>query len=147
MCLPATMRKAVATVLLRRLIGRGKQTSINRCPVTVSYTHLDVYKRQSFWYLLLNAVIPADALTPTHKLCVITTTMLTFGMGASTQALFARCLLYTSGIDLICPQDQVQTFYPAQLGISEGSVFSSFRLLRPCMGKNRSAEHKNLCPV
>ena len=43
----------------------------------------------SFWYLLLNAVIPADALTPTHKLCVITTTMLTFGMGAST-ALFAR---------------------------------------------------------
>ena len=44
----------------------------------------------SFWYLLLNAVIPADALTPTHKLCVITTTMLTFGMGASTQALFAR---------------------------------------------------------
>ena len=44
----------------------------------------------SFWYLLLNAVIPAEALTPTHKLCVITTTMLTFGMGASTQALFAR---------------------------------------------------------
>ena len=44
----------------------------------------------SFWYLLLNAVIPADALTPTHKLCIITTTMLTFGMGASTQALFAR---------------------------------------------------------
>ena len=36
----------------------------------------------SFWYLLLNAVIPADVLTPTHKLCVITTTMLTFGMGA-----------------------------------------------------------------
>ena len=27
---------------------------------------------------------------PTHKLCIITTTMLTFGMGASTQALFAR---------------------------------------------------------
>ena len=43
----------------------------------------------SFWYLLLNEVIPADALTPTHKLCVITTTMLTFGMGASTQALLA----------------------------------------------------------
>ena len=44
----------------------------------------------SFWYLLLNAVIPADALTPMTKLCIITTTMLTFGMGASTQALFAR---------------------------------------------------------
>ena len=44
----------------------------------------------SFWYLLLNAVIPVDVMTPTHKLCIITTTMLTFGMGASTQALFAR---------------------------------------------------------
>ena len=44
----------------------------------------------SFWYLLLNAVIPAEAMNPAHKLCVITTTMLTFGMGASTQALFAR---------------------------------------------------------
>ena len=44
----------------------------------------------SFWYLLLNAVIPEDVMTPTHKLCIITTTMLTFGMGASTQALFAR---------------------------------------------------------
>ena len=41
----------------------------------------------SFWYLLLNWAIPADVLTPTHKLCIITTTMLTFGMGASTQAL------------------------------------------------------------
>ena len=43
----------------------------------------------SFWYVLLNALTPEDVLTPTHKLCVITTTMLTFGMGASTQALFA----------------------------------------------------------
>lgn len=31
------------------------------------------------------------------------------------------------GIDLIVPQDQVQTFYPAQLGISEGSVFALYR--------------------
>lgn len=31
----------------------------------------------SFWYLLLNAVIPEDVMTPTHKLCIITTTMLT----------------------------------------------------------------------
>ena len=56
----------------------------------------------SFWYLLLNAVIPADALTPTHKLCVITTTMLTFGMGASTQALFARVGggIYTKAADM-----------------------------------------------
>lgn len=56
----------------------------------------------SFWYLLLDAVVPADALTPTHKLCVITTTMLTFGMGASTQALFARVGggIYTKAADV-----------------------------------------------
>lgn len=36
----------------------------------------------SFWYLLLEKCIPADALNPTSKLCIITTTMLTFGMGA-----------------------------------------------------------------
>ena len=56
----------------------------------------------SFWYLLLQAVIPADALTPGHKLCVITTTMLTFGMGASTQALFARVGggIYTKAADV-----------------------------------------------
>ena len=56
----------------------------------------------SFWYLLLNAVIQAEALTPTHKLCVITTTMLTFGMGASTQALFARVGggIYTKAADV-----------------------------------------------
>ena len=56
----------------------------------------------SFWYLLLNAVIPDDALSPTHKLCIITTTMLTFGMGASTQALFARVGggIYTKAADV-----------------------------------------------
>lgn len=56
----------------------------------------------SFWYLLLDAVVPADALTPTHKLCIITTTMLTFGMGASTQALFARVGggIYTKAADV-----------------------------------------------
>ena len=56
----------------------------------------------SFWYLLLNAVIPEDLMTPTSKLCVITTTMLTFGMGASTQALFARVGggIYTKAADV-----------------------------------------------
>ena len=56
----------------------------------------------SFWYLLLNAVIPEDVMTPTHKLCIITTTMLTFGMGASTQALFARVGggIYTKAADV-----------------------------------------------
>ena len=56
----------------------------------------------SFWYLLLNAVIPDEALNPAHKLCVVTTTMLTFGMGASTQALFARVGggIYTKAADV-----------------------------------------------
>lgn len=56
----------------------------------------------SFWYLLLDCCIPEDALNPTAKLCVITTTMLTFGMGASTQALFARVGggIYTKAADV-----------------------------------------------
>lgn len=56
----------------------------------------------SFWYLLLDWLIPADAATPTAKLCMITTTMLTFGMGASTQALFARVGggIYTKAADV-----------------------------------------------
>lgn len=55
----------------------------------------------SFWYILLNAVIP-DTAVPTVKLCIITTTMLTFGMGASTQALFARVGggIYTKAADV-----------------------------------------------
>lgn len=56
----------------------------------------------SFWYLLLEHFIPADAMSPTAKLCIITTTMLTFGMGASTQALFARVGggIYTKAADV-----------------------------------------------
>ena len=42
----------------------------------------------SIWFIILNAVYPAAS--DAHNLVVITTTMLTFGMGASTQALFAR---------------------------------------------------------
>lgn len=55
----------------------------------------------SFWYLLLDALIP-DGANPTTKLCIITTTMLTFGMGASTQALFARVGggIYTKAADV-----------------------------------------------
>lgn len=56
----------------------------------------------SFWYLLLEHFIPADTMNPTAKLCIITTTMLTFGMGASTQALFARVGggIYTKAADV-----------------------------------------------
>jgi K(+)-stimulated pyrophosphate-energized sodium pump len=51
---------------------------------------------------LLNWLIPSEAADPTHKLAIITTTMLTFGMGASTQALFARVGggIYTKAADV-----------------------------------------------
>lgn len=66
--------------------------------VVVGLGLLDIF----FWYVVLNWAIPADVLTPTHKLCVVTTTMLTFGMGASTQALFARVGggIYTKAADV-----------------------------------------------
>ena len=53
----------------------------------------------SQWYLVLDAFVDADG---TQKLVVITTTMLTFGMGASTQALFARVGggIYTKAADV-----------------------------------------------
>ena len=53
----------------------------------------------SVWYLILNAFVDA---TGPQKLVVITTTMLTFGMGASTQALFARVGggIYTKAADV-----------------------------------------------
>ena len=53
----------------------------------------------SFWYLLLDWLIDLQG---TAKLAMITTTMLTFGMGASTQALFARVGggIYTKAADV-----------------------------------------------
>ena len=52
--------------------------------VVVGLALLDI----SLWWLLLNYFV--EEATETEKAIVITTTMLTFGMGASTQALFAR---------------------------------------------------------
>ncbi len=54
----------------------------------------------AIWYIVLNAFI-AEA-SEAQKLVVITTTMLTFGMGASTQALFARVGggIYTKAADV-----------------------------------------------
>ena len=53
----------------------------------------------SLWYLILDTFVNADG---PQKLVVITTTMLTFGMGASTQALFARVGggIYTKAADV-----------------------------------------------
>jgi K(+)-stimulated pyrophosphate-energized sodium pump len=54
----------------------------------------------AIWFLILNAFV-VEA-TMAQKLVVITTTMLTFGMGASTQALFARVGggIYTKAADV-----------------------------------------------
>lgn len=53
----------------------------------------------SLWYIVLDAFTEASG---SQKLVVITTTMLTFGMGASTQALFARVGggIYTKAADV-----------------------------------------------
>jgi K(+)-stimulated pyrophosphate-energized sodium pump len=64
--------------------------------VVVGLALLDI----SVWYLILDAFVE-DA-DPKHKLIMITTTMLTFGMGASLQALFARVGggIYTKAADV-----------------------------------------------
>ena len=54
----------------------------------------------SLWYIILDKFV--TEITDAQKMVVITTTMLTFGMGASTQALFARVGggIYTKAADV-----------------------------------------------
>ena len=54
----------------------------------------------ALWWIILNVFV--DDIQGTQKLVFITTTMLTFGMGASTQALFARVGggIYTKAADV-----------------------------------------------
>lgn len=54
----------------------------------------------SVWYMVLNYFV--EDVDQGHKMMIITTTMLTFGMGASTQALFARVGggIYTKAADV-----------------------------------------------
>ncbi|MDR2920112.1 MAG: sodium-translocating pyrophosphatase [Tannerella sp.] len=54
----------------------------------------------SAWYMILNFFV--EEADTAHKMMFITTTMLTFGMGASTQALFARVGggIYTKAADV-----------------------------------------------
>ncbi|HTN68191.1 MAG TPA: sodium-translocating pyrophosphatase [Dysgonamonadaceae bacterium] len=64
--------------------------------VVVGLALLDI----SAWYLVLDYFV--DDADTSYKLIMITTTMLTFGMGASTQALFARVGggIYTKAADV-----------------------------------------------
>ncbi|HNY90303.1 MAG TPA: sodium-translocating pyrophosphatase, partial [bacterium] len=65
--------------------------------VVVGLALLDI----SLWFLILRHVYPIEG-GDGHNLVLITTTMLTFGMGASTQALFARVGggIYTKAADV-----------------------------------------------
>ncbi|MDD3330693.1 MAG: sodium-translocating pyrophosphatase, partial [Bacteroidales bacterium] len=64
--------------------------------VVVGLALLDI----SLWYLILNYFV--EGISAIQKNIMITTTMLTFGMGASTQALFARVGggIYTKAADV-----------------------------------------------
>ena len=64
--------------------------------VVVGLALLDI----SLWWLVLDCFV--EEASATHKAVMITTTMLTFGMGASTQALFARVGggIYTKAADV-----------------------------------------------
>ncbi len=98
----ATYASARTANAARSSLNKGLQVAFRSGAVmglvVVGLGLLDI----SFWYVLLNAFILDEALNPTHKLTIITTTMLTFGMGASTQALFARVGggIYTKAADV-----------------------------------------------
>ncbi len=98
----ATYASARTANAARQSLNKGLQVAFRSGAVmglvVVGLGLLDI----SFWYILLNLMIPEHVLEPTHKLTIITTTMLTFGMGASTQALFARVGggIYTKAADV-----------------------------------------------
>ena len=96
----ATYASARTTNAVQRSLNQGLKIAFRSGAVmglvVVGLALLDI----SAWYLILdNFVDDADA---GHKLIMITTTMLTFGMGASTQALFARVGggIYTKAADV-----------------------------------------------
>jgi K(+)-stimulated pyrophosphate-energized sodium pump len=84
----ATYASARTANAARESLNKGLQVAFRSGAVmglvVVGLALLDI----SIWYVILNAFIKDG--DPTHKMAIITTTMLTFGMGASTQALFAR---------------------------------------------------------
>ena len=93
----ATYASARTANAARQTLNNGLQVAFRSGAVmgltVVGLALLDV----SVWFLILDHFIPAD-----NHLIIITTTMLTFGMGASTQALFARVGggIYTKAADV-----------------------------------------------
>lgn len=84
----ATYASARTANAARKSLNKGLQLAFRSGAVmglvVVGLALLDI----SVWYLILDYYVN-DAIS-SHKLIMITTTMLTFAMGASTQALFAR---------------------------------------------------------
>ena len=96
----ATYASARTANAARHSLNKGLQIAFRSGAVmglvVVGLALLDI----SLWYLILDHFVKdVDA---GHKLVMITTTMLTFGMGASTQALFARVGggIYTKAADV-----------------------------------------------
>ncbi|MBN1894193.1 sodium-translocating pyrophosphatase, partial [bacterium] len=85
----ATYASARTAQAARRSLNSGLKVAFRSGAVmglvVVGLGLLDI----SLWFIILNHFYPA-AQGDGHNLVIITTTMLTFGMGASTQALFAR---------------------------------------------------------
>jgi len=93
----ATYASARTANAARQSLNSGLQVAFRSGAVmglvVVGLALLDI----SVWFLVLDHFIPAE-----NHLIIITTTMLTFGMGASTQALFARVGggIYTKAADV-----------------------------------------------
>ena len=96
----ATYASARTANAVQRSLNSGLQIAFRSGAVmglvVVGLALLDI----SVWYLILDYFV--DDADGGHKLVMITTTMLTFGMGASTQALFARVGggIYTKAADV-----------------------------------------------
>ncbi len=84
----ATMASARTANAARKSLDAGLRIAFRSGAVmglvVVGLGLLDI----SVWYIVLNYFYPSA--NDTHNMMIITTTMLTFGMGASAQALFAR---------------------------------------------------------
>lgn len=96
----ATLASARTANAARGSLNKGLQVAFRSGAVmglvVVGLGLLDI----SLWYVVLNLFV--DEASESMKLVTITTTMLTFGMGASTQALFARVGggIYTKAADV-----------------------------------------------